>query len=164
MSVTEALDALAAAAEVGVGERDDFRSALAATLVKEARDLLAGRKAESEIYDLTDDDEQFTAEEHWSSFAEPRLHLGYRRIKLLEACPLGQSGTTYRGHEFHYASQIEAGDAPPLFEISDARARPLGQAGARIGTVCGSFLHLIDRTSEPADDLGRTRYLRLVEG
>jgi cobyrinic acid a,c-diamide synthase len=99
-----------------------------------------------------------------TSFAEPRLHLGYRRFKLLEACPLGQSGTTYRGHEFHYASQIEAGDAPPLFEISDARARPLGQAGARIGTVCGSFLHLIDRTSEPADDLGRTRHLRLVEG
>ena len=40
MSVTEALDALTAAAEVGVGERDDFRSALAATLVKEARDLV----------------------------------------------------------------------------------------------------------------------------
>ncbi len=39
VATTEALDALQAAAEVGLGERDDFRTALAATLVKEARDL-----------------------------------------------------------------------------------------------------------------------------
>ena len=91
------------------------------------------------------------------------MHLGYRRIRLIEACPLGQRGTTYRGHEFHYAGQIEAGDAPPLFEINDARERPLGEAGARIGAVCGSFLHLIDRTTERTDDLGRTRHLRLVQ-
>jgi cobyrinic acid a,c-diamide synthase len=99
-----------------------------------------------------------------TSFADPRLHLGYRRIKLLEASPLGQGGTTYRGHEFHYARQIQAGDASPLFEITDARRQPLGQTGARIGSACGSFLHLIDRTSEPADDLGRPRHLRLVGG
>jgi uncharacterized protein with von Willebrand factor type A (vWA) domain len=41
VSTPEALDALAAAAEVGLVRRDDFRSALAATLVKEARDLPA---------------------------------------------------------------------------------------------------------------------------
>jgi len=41
VSTTEALDALGAAAEVGLDERDDFRAALAATLVKEARDLPA---------------------------------------------------------------------------------------------------------------------------
>ena len=97
-----------------------------------------------------------------TSFAEPRLHLGYRRIKLVEASPLGRSGATYRGHEFHYAAQIAAGDAPPLFEVTDARRQPLGRTGARIGTVCGSFLHLIDRASEPGDDLGPTRHLRLV--
>ena len=49
-----------------------------------------------------------------TSFAEPRRQLGYRRLKLLEASPLGQAGTTYRGHEFHYASLIGAGDAPPF--------------------------------------------------
>jgi cobyrinic acid a,c-diamide synthase len=98
-----------------------------------------------------------------TSFAEPRLHLGYRRIRLLAPSSLGQVGTTYRGHEFHYASLIEADGAPPLFEISDARQQPLGQSGARIGAVCGSFLHLIDRTSEPADDLGPARHLRLVD-
>jgi uncharacterized protein with von Willebrand factor type A (vWA) domain len=41
VSTTEALDALAATTEVGLEERDDFRAALAATLVKEARDLPA---------------------------------------------------------------------------------------------------------------------------
>ena len=45
----------------------------------------------------------------------------------------------------------------------DARERPLGEAGAHIGAVCGSFLHLIDRTTERTDDLGRTRHLRLVQ-
>ena len=41
VSTTEALDALQAAAEVGLADRDGFRAALAATLVKEARDLPA---------------------------------------------------------------------------------------------------------------------------
>jgi uncharacterized protein with von Willebrand factor type A (vWA) domain len=39
VSTTEALDALHAAAAVGLDQREDFRHALAATLVKEARDL-----------------------------------------------------------------------------------------------------------------------------
>jgi uncharacterized protein with von Willebrand factor type A (vWA) domain len=39
VSTMEALDALQATAEVGLVDRDAFRSALAATLVKEARDL-----------------------------------------------------------------------------------------------------------------------------
>ena len=41
VSTTEALDALQASAEVGLADRDTFRAALAATLVKEARDLPA---------------------------------------------------------------------------------------------------------------------------
>jgi uncharacterized protein with von Willebrand factor type A (vWA) domain len=41
VSTPEALDALTAAAEIGLHERDDFRAALASTLVKEARDLPA---------------------------------------------------------------------------------------------------------------------------
>src|SRR6266852_1280121 len=38
ISPSEALDALAATTEVGLGDRDTFKTALAATLVKEARD------------------------------------------------------------------------------------------------------------------------------
>jgi len=41
VSTTEALDALQAAAEIGLADRDGFRTALAATLVKEVRDLPA---------------------------------------------------------------------------------------------------------------------------
>jgi len=95
-----------------------------------------------------------------TSFAEPRLQLGYRRLKLLEASPLGQAGTTYRGHEFHYASLIEAGNAPPLFEVADALGRPLGNLGARSATVAGSFLHLIDRVAEPGDGVVPPQHLR----
>ncbi len=39
ISPSEALDALAATAEVGLGDRDTFKTALASTLVKESRDL-----------------------------------------------------------------------------------------------------------------------------
>ena len=66
-----------------------------------------------------------------TSFAEPRLQLGYRRLKLLEPTPLGVAGATFRGHEFHYASLVEGGAAAPLFEVADARGRPLGKLGAR---------------------------------
>ena len=38
ISTTEALDALAASAEVGLDDRETFKPRLAATLVKEARD------------------------------------------------------------------------------------------------------------------------------
>jgi cobyrinic acid a,c-diamide synthase len=97
-----------------------------------------------------------------TSFAEPRLHLGYRRMRLLTSSPLGQSGTTYRGHEFHYTELLEAGAAPPLFEVADARGQPLGSVGAQVGTVAGSFLHLIDRAADPRDDIGRPCRLRVV--
>ncbi|HEX3175273.1 MAG TPA: hypothetical protein VHZ49_01260, partial [Methylomirabilota bacterium] len=39
ISTAEALDALSASAEVGLLDRETFKSTLAATLVKEARDL-----------------------------------------------------------------------------------------------------------------------------
>ena len=39
-----------------------------------------------------------------TSFAERRLHLGYRQARLLAAGPLGKAGARFRGHEFHYAT------------------------------------------------------------
>jgi cobyrinic acid a,c-diamide synthase len=101
-----------------------------------------------------------------TSFAAPRRHLGYRRLKLIEASPLGQAGTTFRGHEFHYASIVPAEGAPepaPLFEATDARHQPLGLLGARQGAIAGSFMHLIDRTTEPDDATSRPSHLRVVE-
>ena len=79
-----------------------------------------------------------------TSFAERKLHLGYRRGTLLAEGPLGTAGRTFRGHEFHYASVVSEGAGESLFEVEDATCRNLGSHGRRQGSVFGSFLHLID--------------------
>lgn len=80
-----------------------------------------------------------------SSFAEPRLHLGYRQARVIAEGPLGEAGAAYRGHEFHYASVIDEGPGEPLFDCVDARGKALGACGRRRANVLGSFIHLIDR-------------------
>ena len=83
-----------------------------------------------------------------TSFAERRLHLGYREATLLAAGPLGKAGTRFRGHEFHYATTVSEGDAAPLFAAADSCGADLGPAGLRRGSVTGSFIHLIDRAAD----------------
>lgn len=80
-----------------------------------------------------------------TSFAQRKLHLGYRRIELQADTPFGTAGSHLTGHEFHYSSLTEAGDAPPLFHSQDARGNDLGAYGMILGNVAGSYLHLIDR-------------------
>lgn len=84
-----------------------------------------------------------------SSFAQPKLHLGYRRASLAGDSALGRSGQALRGHEFHYASVVDEGPGEALFQLSDAAGQALGSAGrvARrgAGLAMGSFAHLIDR-------------------
>ncbi len=80
-----------------------------------------------------------------TSFAERRLHLGYRAVRLVAEGVLGVAGTGFRGHEFHYATNVREGPADPLFEAEDARGTHLGQVGRRLGRTAGSFVHLIDR-------------------
>jgi cobyrinic acid a,c-diamide synthase len=79
-----------------------------------------------------------------SSFAAPRLHLGYRAVKARVASALGPAGSAFRGHEFHYA-RIESETGTPLFEAAGADGAPLGPLGLAAGRVAGSFVHLIDR-------------------
>ena len=83
-----------------------------------------------------------------TSFAERRLHLGYREATLLAAGPLGKAGTRFRGHEFHYATTVSEGEAAPLFATADSCSADLGPAGLRRGSVTGSFIHLIDRAAD----------------
>lgn len=80
-----------------------------------------------------------------TSFAERRLHLGYRAATLLGSGPLGRKGARFRAHEFHYATTIAAGGAAQLFALADASGTDLGPSGLRHGSVMGSFIHLIDR-------------------
>ncbi len=86
-----------------------------------------------------------------TSFAEQRLHLGYREVSTCTHSPLGQAGTTFRGHEFHYATVTAEDNASPLFTARNARGDELGPAGISLGRVAGSFIHLIDSraTEEP---------------
>lgn len=72
-----------------------------------------------------------------TSFASRKLHLGYRRARLLADGPLGPAGTGVRAHEFHYATILRE-EGRPLFGLGE------GAAGLRRGSVSGSFLHLVD--------------------
>ncbi len=86
---------------------------------------------------------------HATSFALRKLHLGYREARLLADGPLGPAGAVLRGHEFHYASQVEGSAADePLVELRDGEGRPLGPAGGRRGLVGGGFFHAIARAEE----------------
>jgi cobyrinic acid a,c-diamide synthase len=80
---------------------------------------------------------------HATSFADRKLHLGYRAAQLLEPCVLGDRGAHVRGHEFHYARVIEPGDDAPLAALADGEGNPMGSAGGRRGTVTGTFFHAI---------------------
>jgi cobyrinic acid a,c-diamide synthase len=82
-----------------------------------------------------------------TSFAERRLHLGYRIATLAGESPLGEKGVAFRGHEFHYATVVREGPGQPLFEAASATGAGLGPCGCVIGSVSGSFIHLIDRAA-----------------
>ncbi len=80
-----------------------------------------------------------------TSMVGARLHLGYRRLTCHEASPLGPAGTSYRGHEFHHARLVEPGAAPPLFTSISADGSGGRACGCKLGSVMGSFAHIIDR-------------------
>jgi cobyrinic acid a,c-diamide synthase len=80
---------------------------------------------------------------HTTSFAERKLHLGYRAARVLSDGVFGRKGASVRGHEFHYASLTAAGDDAPFAELRDSDGRALGKAGGRRGQVSGTFFHAI---------------------
>ena len=80
-----------------------------------------------------------------TSYEKRRLHLGYRRARLLAGGPLGAAGTVLSGHEFHYASILAIGDDSPLAEVADAHGGAPSPDGSRRGQVSGSFFHVIAR-------------------
>jgi cobyrinic acid a,c-diamide synthase len=80
---------------------------------------------------------------HVTSFADRRLHLGYREAQLLAGCPIGPADARVRGHEFHYATLLSGESDDPLAELSDGEGRSLGPTGGRRGNVTGTFFHAI---------------------
>ncbi|HEY4167604.1 MAG TPA: cobyrinate a,c-diamide synthase [Reyranella sp.] len=77
-----------------------------------------------------------------TSFAQRRLHIGYRRARLKADCVLGRAGTEIMGHEFHYARTLSTGDEP-LVDCRDVSGAVVPEAGARRGSVSGTFFHAI---------------------
>ena len=77
-----------------------------------------------------------------TSFAQRRLHIGYRRARLKADCMLGRAGTEIMGHEFHYARTLSIGDQP-LVDCRDVSGAAVPEAGARRGSVSGTFFHAI---------------------
>ncbi|EYD76742.1 Cobyrinic acid A,C-diamide synthase [Rubellimicrobium mesophilum DSM 19309] len=75
-----------------------------------------------------------------TSFADRRLHLGYRRVEAAG----GPFPGPWAAHEFHYATTLRA-EGEPLFQAWDAEGTELAPMGLRRGRVAGSFAHLIDR-------------------
>jgi cobyrinic acid a,c-diamide synthase len=80
---------------------------------------------------------------HATSFAKPRLHLGYRSARLLSDSMLGSGGTRLRGHEFHYATLTSAGGDELLAEVTDSAGCAPVREGGRRGRVTGTFFHAI---------------------
>jgi cobyrinic acid a,c-diamide synthase len=80
---------------------------------------------------------------HATSFAQRKLHLGYRSARLLSDSALGKKGAAVRGHEFHYASLTDTGSDEGFAELRDGEGKPLGKSGGRRGNVTGTFFHAI---------------------
>ena len=80
-----------------------------------------------------------------TSFAKPKLHLGYRDLQLVADGPLGGQGQKFSGHEFHYSSQTQMSGGESLFATANSKGEEMPATGCRLGNVMGSFIHLIDR-------------------
>ncbi|MBR0695071.1 cobyrinate a,c-diamide synthase [Bradyrhizobium lablabi] len=77
-----------------------------------------------------------------ASFAERRMHLGYRLAELAVPMPGHQAGARLRGHEFHYSTIIAQPD-PPLATVRDAMGTVVAETGSRRAQATGTFFHLI---------------------
>jgi cobyrinic acid a,c-diamide synthase len=77
-----------------------------------------------------------------TSFAQRKLHLGYRQAQLAADHPLGAVGFRLRGHEFHYATVLRE-EGLPFALARDAYSDDERPAGLARNGVSGSFFHLM---------------------
>lgn len=83
-----------------------------------------------------------------TSMERPKRHLGYRRVTLKTATSWGRSGQSFRGHEFHYAVEIER-QGGELFHQTNANGLDGGGVGCCQANVSGSFVHLLSSEGLP---------------
>jgi cobyrinic acid a,c-diamide synthase len=80
-----------------------------------------------------------------TSYAQRKMHLGYRRATLLAPMAGFTADATLAGHEFHYSTILDQPD-PPLANVTDAQGEAVPETGSRRGQVTGSFFHMIAAT------------------
>jgi len=69
--------------------------------------------------------------------------LGYREVTLAASCPLGSSGRTIRGHEFHYSEMIEEPAGVQFtYTIANRAGRDAHREGFLVNNTLGSYVHL----------------------
>jgi len=71
-----------------------------------------------------------------------RSALGYREITLKEGSLLGPSGTTIRGHEFHYSKPVGDPSCETIYRVTPRIDRTLPDEGYVNGNTLGSYVHL----------------------
>ncbi len=71
-----------------------------------------------------------------------RRALGYREVTLAADSPLGPTGTTLRGHEFHYSDMAMPAEVPRAYRLTRRAGEDAGEEGYLIGNVLGSYVHL----------------------
>jgi cobyrinic acid a,c-diamide synthase len=82
-----------------------------------------------------------------TSYAQRKMHLGYRTAKLTQTIPGHGTGSVLKGHEFHYSTILSQPDAP-LAEVTDATGMTVAETGSTRrqpggGLSTGTFFHLI---------------------
>jgi cobyrinic acid a,c-diamide synthase len=77
-----------------------------------------------------------------TSYAQRRMHLGYRHATLRAPMAGVPAGTALRGHEFHYSTILDQPDAA-LAHVVDAEGTAVAETGSCRGNVSGTFFHLI---------------------
>jgi len=77
-----------------------------------------------------------------TSYAQRRMHLGYRRATLRAPIAGLAEGAMLTGHEFHYSTILDQPDAP-LAGVVDADGTAVAETGSYRDRVSGTFFHMI---------------------
>ena len=71
-----------------------------------------------------------------------RPTLGYREVRIVAACPLGEPGMVTRGHEFHYSRMTGmAGAVATAYQVRDAAGEAERPEGFLSRNVLGTYVH-----------------------
>jgi cobyrinic acid a,c-diamide synthase len=77
-----------------------------------------------------------------TSLARRKLTLGYRAASIRGSVSFARPHQKLYGHEFHHAT-VTASEGEAFADVTTAEGLSLPPAGHRLGTVTGSFFHLI---------------------